>query len=43
MSFVECIYNGIFWDELENFSEVRVFNPKSRWQPPKDHPCLEVF
>ena len=29
--------------ESENFSEVPVFNPKSKWQPPQGHPCLEVF
>ena len=22
---------------------INVFNPKSRWQPPQRHPCLEVF
>ena len=32
-----------FWDESENFSEVPVFNPKSRWQPPQGYPCLEFF
>ena len=32
-----------FRDESGNFSEVPVFNPKSRWQPPQGHPCLEVF
>ena len=32
-----------FRDESENFIEVTVFNPKSRWQPPQGHPCLEVF
>ena len=32
-----------FQNELENFSEVPVFTPKSRWQPPQGHPCLEVF
>ena len=30
-------------DESESFSEVPVFNPKSRWQPPQGHPRLEVF
>ena len=32
-----------FRDESENINEVPVFNPKSRWQPPQRHPCLEVF
>ena len=32
-----------FRDESENFSEVPVFNPKSRWQPPQGHPCYKVF
>ena len=32
-----------FRDESESFSEVPVFNLKSRWQPPQGHPCLEVF
>ena len=32
-----------FRDESENFSEVPVFIPKSRWQPPQGHPCLGVF
>ena len=32
-----------FWDEPENVSEVLVFNTKYRWQPPQDHPCLEIF
>ena len=32
-----------FWHESEDFSEVSVFNPKSKWQPPQSHPCLEVF
>ena len=32
-----------FRDESENFSEIHVFNPKSRWQPLQGHPCLEVF
>ena len=32
-----------FRDESENFSKIRVFNPKSRWLPPQGHPCLEVF
>ena len=32
-----------FRDESENFSEVLVFIPKSRWQPPQGHPCLGVF
>ena len=32
-----------FRDELGNFSDVLVFSPKSRWQPPQGHPCLEVF
>ena len=35
--------NWHFRDESENFSKVPVFNPKSRWQTPQDHPCLEVF
>ena len=26
-----------------NFSEVPVFNPTSKWQPPQDHSHLEVF
>ena len=32
-----------FRDKSENFSEVSVFNPKSRWQPSQGHLCLEVF
>ena len=32
-----------FRHESEHFSEVPVFNPKSRWQPLPDHPCLGVF
>ena len=32
-----------FQDESEHFREVLVFNPKSRWQPPQGHPCLEIF
>ena len=32
-----------FRHESEHFSEVPVFNPKSRWQPPQGHPFLEVF
>ena len=27
----------------EIFIEVPVFNPKSKWQPPQGHPCLEVL
>ena len=32
-----------FRDESENFSEIPVFTPISRWQSPQGHPCLEVF
>ena len=32
-----------FRQELENFSEVPVFNAKSKWQPPQGHLWLEVF
>ena len=32
-----------FRDKSERFSEVPVFNLRSRWQPPQGHPCLEVF
>ena len=27
----------------ENFSEKPAFTPKSKWNPPKGHPSLEVF
>ena len=30
-------------DISENFSEKLAFTPKSKWNPPKDHPSLEVF
>ena len=30
-------------DESENFIEVTLFNPKSKWEPPQGYPCLEVF
>ena len=32
-----------FRHESEHLNEVPVFNPKSKWQPPQGHPCLEVF
>ena len=32
-----------FPDELNTFSEIPAFRPKSTWVPPKGHPCLEVF
>ena len=32
-----------FRDESENFSEVPVFNSKSRWKLPQVHPRLAVF
>ena len=32
-----------FRDEPHTFSEIPAFRPKSKWVPPKGHPCLEVF
>ena len=32
-----------FRNESENFSELSVSTPKSRWQPPQGHPFLEAF
>ena len=30
-------------DVTTKFSEIPGFKPKPKWQPPKDHPNLEVF
>ena len=30
-------------DITTKFSEIPGFKPKPKWQPPKDHPNLEVF
>ena len=32
-----------FRDETQEFSETPAFSTKSTWNPPKGHPCLEVF
>ena len=32
-----------FRDETQEFSETPAFSTKSAWNPPKGHPCLEVF
>ena len=32
-----------FWDERQEFSENPVFSAKSSRNPPRGHPCLELF
>ena len=32
-----------FRDETQEFSKTPAFSTKSTWNPPKGHPCLEVF
>ena len=32
-----------FRDETQEFRETPAFSTKSTWNPPKGHPCLEVF
>ena len=40
----KCVVSGFFRDEPSvDFSEVPAFRPKSNWNPPKGHLCLELF